>query len=456
MGRDDASETLSASGYPASSTAWYITLLLTLVFIFSFIDRQILNLLVGPIQQDLGLSDTEMSLLQGLGFVATYVILSIPIGRLVDTRSRIGIIAGGIAVWSVATAACGMVKSFGAMFVARAGVGIGEATLTPAAWSLLADYFPPHRRSLPFSIFLMGPYLGVGTAMVLGSLLMNTLGALGPFSLPFVGTLAPWQLTFLVVAAPGIPFTVLMLLVREPRRQGLLPGSSGPSAAAFPDILAWVRRHLPVYTALLLGVPCIVLVLYGLQAWIPTYLVRVHAMTLGEAGTQYGIVALVTGSLGVLSGPGAARLLERAGYSDAQLRVAVIALLLMCPGLAGLAFAPSSGTAIACIGLVSYLVPLPLALVATALQAVTPNQMRGVVVGTYVVTTNVIGLALGPSLVALSTDYLFGKPEAVGKSLALVGSVIAILGVILIGRGLGPFRTLQAELRTQEEKIPGL
>lgn len=447
MGRDDDSGTAAGVGYPPAGIAWYVTLLLTVVFIFSFVDRQILNLLVGPIQQDLGLSDTEVSLLQGLGFVATYVLLSIPIGRLVDTRSRIGIIAGGIAVWSAATAACGLARSFGAMFAARAGVGIGEATLTPAAWSLLADYFPPHKRSLPFSIFLMGPYLGVGIAMVLGSMLMTSLSAREPIPLPLVGVLAPWQLTFLIVAAPGLVLTALVLMVREPPRQGLLP-LAAPSAAAFSDILRWVRLHLRIYTALLLGIPCIVLVLYGLQAWVPTYLLRVHAMSLGEAGTQYGIIALVAGCLGVLSGPVVARLLERLGYRDAQLRIAVIALLLMCPGLAGLAVAPSATMALACIAVVSYLVPLPLALVATALQAVTPNQMRGVIVGTYVVTTNVIGLALGPSLVALGTDYVFGEPEAVGKSLALVGSTVAILGVVLIVRGLAPFRAMQESFRS--------
>lgn len=446
MGRIDETGAASGTGYPPAGEAWYVTLLLTVVFIFSFIDRQILNLLVGPIQQDLGLSDTEVSLLQGLGFVATYVLLSIPIGRLVDSSNRVRIIAGGIAVWSAATAACGLARSFGAMFVARAGVGIGEATLTPAAWSLLADYFPPRRRNLPFSIFLMGPYLGVGIAMVLGSLLMSALTAAAPLSLPLAGVLAPWQVTFLIVAAPGLLLTVLVLLVREPARQGLLPHTA-PSAAALADVLRWLRKHSRIYAALLLGVPCIVLVLYGLQAWVPTYLIRVHGMSLGEAGTHYGAIALAAGCLGVLSGPLVARMLDGRGYRDAQLRVAVIALLLMCPGLAGLAIAPSPAVALTCIGLVSFLVPLPLALVATALQSVTPNQMRGVVVGTYVVTTNVVGLAFGPSLVALATDYLFGRPEAVGRSLALVGSAVAVLGVALIGQGLAPFRAMQDELR---------
>ncbi len=429
--------------YPSARHAWLVTGLLTLVFIFSFIDRQILNLLVGPIQRDLDLNDTEVSLLQGLGFVATYVLLSVPIGRLVDTRGRLRIIAAGVAIWSIATAACGMARSFTGLFAARAGVGIGEATLTPAAWSLMADYFPPQKRSLPFSIFLMGPYIGVGIAMLAGSAIMESMATRGPVELPLAGMLAPWQVTFLIVAAPGVILTALLLLVPEPPRQGLSP-TSKPEAAPLEDIIGWVRNNFRVYCALLIGVPCIVLVLYGLQAWVPTYLLRVHGMSLGEAGTRYGLIALVAGSIGVLSGPFVARLLERLGYTDAHLRLVVVALVLMCPALLGLALAPDSGIALACIAVLSYLVPLPLALVATAVQAVTPNQMRGVVVGAYVVTNNVIGLAFGPSLVAVITDYVFADPDAVGKSLAVAGIGIAIVGIVLVGRGLAPFRVLLA------------
>lgn len=452
--RSPAPATTPATGdgqhrYPSPRRAWLATALLTLIFVFSFIDRQILNLLVGPIQQDLGLNDTQMSLLQGLGFVATYVLLSVPIGRLVDTRGRLAIIAGGVAIWSVATAACGLARSFGALFVARAGVGIGEAALTPAAWSLLADYFPPQRRSLPFSIFLMGPYLGVGAAMLLGSAIMHALDARVPLELPLGGALAAWQLTFLIVAAPGVLLTLLAMLTPEPPRQGLSPTAKA-RAATLAEVVAWVGRHARIYTALLIGAPCIVLVLYGLQAWAPSYLLRVHGMSLAEAGARYGVIALVAGSLGVLCGPFAARALEHRGYRDAQLRIVVLALLLLCPGLAGLALAPGPAAALACIALVSFLVPLPLALVATAVQAVTPNRMRGVVVGTYVVTNNVIGLALGPSLVALVTDYVFADPSAVGQSLAIVGTAGAALGIALVARGLAPFRALLASEQRAE------
>ena len=422
--------------YPSPTSAWAVTLLLTVLYVFSFIDRQVLNLLVGPIQADLRLSDVEVSLLQGFAFVSTYVLLSVPIGRLVDTRSRVAIVSAGVAFWSVATAACGLARSFGGLFVARAGVGIGEATLTPAAWSLLADYFPPERRTLPFSVFLIGPYIGAGIAMIFGGLAMAFFAGLGPVTLPLAGALQPWQLTFVAVGAPGLLLAALTLMVPEPQRKGVLGGQA--AAAPYADIIGWVRRHHRIYTALLLGVPCITLILYGLQAWIPTYLVRVQAMTLLEAGTRYGVIALVCSSLGVLSGPLFGRVLAARGYGDYQLRVAFLSLVLLVPVLLLLPLAASVTQALTVIALASYLVPLPLALVATAIQSVTPNRMRGVLVGTYVVAVNIVGLALGPSLIAFATDYLFGEQQALGRSLALVGSVVGLLGAVLLFRALKP------------------
>lgn len=423
-----------ADSYPSPSLAWYVTILLTVVFILSFVDRQILNLLVEPIQEDLGLTDTQFSLLQGFAFVGANVFVSIPLGRLVDTKRRTFIIAGGIFVWSLATAACGMARSFIGLFVARAGVGIGEATLTPGAWSLLADYFPLNRRTVPFSIFLMGPYLGVGVAMIAGGFLMDTLTGIEP--LP--RGMEPWQLTFIIVAAPGLIFSLLVALVPEPSRKGiLLIGKQ--TETSLSHLVEFIRRNARIYIALLIGSPCIIMLMYGLQAWIPTYLLRVHGMSLSEAGTEYGLIAIFSGSAGVLSGPLVGKIFVRWGYPDFQLRIPGLVLVLVIPNLIMLALSENALTALVFIAIISFLVPLPLSLVATALQAVTPNHMRGVIIGVYVVTGNLLGLGLGPTLVALSTDYIFTDPTAVGMSLALVGSTIAILGFCLFWRGLETF-----------------
>jgi len=184
--------------------AWWGLLLLTATYTFSFIDRQIINLLVDPIRTDLSLSDSQVSFLQGLAFVVPYVLLSIPIGRIVDRANRIRVLVIGILAWTVSCVSCGLARNFWQLGLARVGVGAGEASVTPASWSLLADYFPEERRALPVSLFLMGPYLGGGLSLILGAEVIAWTSGFGAVSLPLVGSLAPWQLTFMLVAAPGL------------------------------------------------------------------------------------------------------------------------------------------------------------------------------------------------------------------------------------------------------------
>jgi MFS family permease len=198
--------------------AWWALILLTATYTFSFVDRQIINLLVDPIRNDLSLSDSQVSFLQGLAFVMPYVLLSIPIGRIVDRANRIRVLIIGILVWTVSCVSCGLARNFWQLGVARVGVGAGEASVTPASWSLLADYFPEEKRALPVSLFLMGPYLGAGLSLILGAEVIAWASGLGTVSLPLIGALAPWQLTFMLVALPGLCMALLLPLLTEPVR----------------------------------------------------------------------------------------------------------------------------------------------------------------------------------------------------------------------------------------------
>ena len=252
--------------------AWWALILLTATYTFSFVDRQIINLLVDPIRADLSLSDSEVSFLQGLAFVMPYVLLSIPIGRIVDRANRIRVLIIGILVWTVSCISCGLARNFWQLGVARVGVGAGEASVTPASWSLLADYFPEEKRALPVSLFLMGPYLGAGLSLILGAEVIAWASGLGTFSLPLIGALAPWQLTFMLVALPGLCMALLLPLLTEPvRSERLTSGNEAMSWRAARDFI-WPRRGL--FGAYLLGAPFVVLVLYALQAWVPSLLIR--------------------------------------------------------------------------------------------------------------------------------------------------------------------------------------
>ena len=415
--------------------AWWALILLTATYTFSFIDRQIINLLVDPIRADLSLSDSQVSFLQGLAFVLPYVILSIPLGRIVDRANRIRVLVIGILAWTISCVTCGLAKNFWQLGVARMGVGAGEASVTPASWSLLADYFPEDKRALPVSIFLMGPYLGAGLSLILGAEVVGWASGLGTIELPMIGALAPWQLTFMLVALPGLLMVFLLPLLQEPPRTQRLTETAVPLSWGDVAHYVWPRRG--VFGAYLLGAPFIVLVLYALQAWVPSLLIRVHGLEIVDAGRYYGTIALVAGSAGVLSGPVAARwLATRMDPARAPLITSIWSTSLLIPVLVGAGLAESLSWALVLITGASYLVTFPLALFATGLQSASPNEMRGLMAGCFVLSTNLIGLALGPTSVALASDYIFESTQAVGSSLALVGATVLPMAVLLLWRGL--------------------
>lgn len=433
------------NSWPNQRYGWYVTSVLLLGYTFSFVDRQVLNLLVEPIRLDLGITDTQISFLQGFAFVITYVAMSIPIGRMVDKFNRIRIMIGGILVWSVTTIACGLSGNYTQLLGARLGVGAGEAAMTPAAWSVLADYFHPDKLARPISVYLMGPYLGAGIAMIAGAEVLDWTRNTTELTLPLLGTVAPWQFTFIAVGLPGFLIAALFLTLREPKRTGRKDVHM--EVPPWSEVWGFMLKHKRIYVALHLGVPFLVVLLYGLQGWVPTVLVRVYEWDLAQAGRIYGFIALLAGSAGVLTGPFVARAFERRGNTAAALRVAIIGAFAATCFLVALPFQADAYLALACIAGASFAVTLPLALTGTAIQHVTPNEMRGVVNGTYVVSTNIIGMALGSFFVAASTDYVFGDPKAVAKSLGLVALFMGPIAIALLMVGTKPYAKRLAEVK---------
>src|SRR5271155_4157090 len=225
MVKRSTSESAAASAgrelaYPTPLWAWYTVIVLLCAYIFSFIDRQILNLLVAPVRRDLAISDTQMSLLIGFSFAIFYSVLGLPFGRLADWVSRPRLIIAGMLTWSLMTGGCGLVSSYVPLFLLRMGVGIGEATLTPAAYSMISDSFPPAKRSVAFSVYTMATYVGGGFAFLLGGLLLRYFGARNMFELPIVGLTRPWQALFLLLGISGIVFILVLLTLRDPSRKG--------------------------------------------------------------------------------------------------------------------------------------------------------------------------------------------------------------------------------------------
>lgn len=216
--------------YPSPRYAWYVVGVLTLMYVFSFIDRQIFSLIVGPLSRDLRITDTEVSVLQGFIFAVFYTFCGIPLGRMADKYSRRGIIACGLVAWSGFTTMCGLAKNFGQMLAWRMGVGVGEAALSPSAYSIITDYFPREKLATAISVYSMGIYIGSGMSYLLGGIVVRFASAKELWTLPVAGAVRPWQLIFLAVGLPGLLATALLFTVREPLRRGIAANAVATSA----------------------------------------------------------------------------------------------------------------------------------------------------------------------------------------------------------------------------------
>lgn len=430
-----------ARGAPAG---WYTVGVLTVAYVFSFIDRSILTLLVGPIRTDLGISDTQVSLLHGLAFAVFYTVLGIPIASLADRRNRRNIIALGVAFWSLATAACGLAKNFWQLFLARVGVGVGEAALSPAAYSMIADSFPPARLGRALGVYTLGAFAGAGLALIIGGAVISYVTTGGSVGIPWLGTmlgeLRPWQLVFVIVGLPGLLVAAWIMTMREPaRRHAHVPGDSG-----FWPLLRYMRVHWRAYAAHLLAFSLSGVIFNAVTAWTPAHLIRNLGMTPASAGFAFGMLILVFGTSGVFAGGWLADRLRERGRSDGTLLVGIISALGILPfGVA----APLSGELAPTLLLYAPLVffgTFAYGAAPAAVQLMTPGHLRAMASAIYLFFLNLVGMGGGPMLTALLTDYLFRDDLAVGRSLAVVAGATAPMVAALLWWGLAPFRRAAA------------
>jgi MFS family permease len=436
---------MNAEGQQRQSLAyaWYVVAVLMVAYVFSFIDRQILNLLVGPIRADLGISDTQMSLLMGFSFALFYTICGIPIGRLADSKSRRSIIAVGIFFWSLMTAACGTAKSYWQFFLYRMGVGVGEATLSPSAYSLIADYFPKESRATAISVYSMGIYIGSGLAFLLGGLVIQFAGQ-DDVTLPLVGATRPWQLIFFILGIAGILFTFAMYTVREPARQGLSGATAG---VPLGTVFAYMKQNRRAVLCHNFGFALMAFTAYGAAAWIPTFFIRHHGWTAAEIGMAYGTVIMTFGTLGIVAGGRLSDWLALRGHEDANMRVGLLAAVCGIPSGIAFPLVPDANLAVAMVAISTVFLSMPFGVAPAAVQEMMPNDMRGQASAVYLFVVNLIGLGVGPTAVALATDYVFKSDAAVGYSLLLVGSVAQAGALLLLWAGLAPYRRTLANLR---------
>jgi MFS family permease len=441
--------------YPNVSYAWYVVAVLFAATLLSQLDRQLPALLVRPLKQEFGISDTAFSLLQGYGFAIFYTLAGLPLGRFVDKGSRRTLIIAGLLFWSIATALFAFAQSYTHLMLARVGVGIGEAVLAPAAYSLIADYIEPARRGRALAAYYVSLAIGSGASLLLGGWLLKAIPHTG-VQIAGLGVFSSWRAAFLFAAAPGIPLALLMgLSLREPPRHELSNAVTSTAAPSIGEFARYLRRHSATFLRVLTYPTLLAIIGYSTLAWAPAQFDRRFAIPPSRSGIVIGILVATAGAIGTLLSGYLSDYFSRRRLRAARLRVALIgAALLPAPAVLW----PLSGTPELAYGLL-FLTVFSLSIAQSAapalIQSVVPNRMRGLAIATYLLLAGLLGIGLGPTLAALLTDYVFKDSSALRYSLAISAAPTALLALWLIGSGLKPYEATTIALQsiaTGEEK----
>jgi MFS family permease len=432
-------------GYPSNRRAWYSVFILTLCATLSYADRQILAFLVGPMKHDLHISDTQVGFLQGFAFAVFFTFSALPCGMLADRFKRRSIIAIGVFLWSLMTCLSSVARSFGSLAFARVGVGVGEATLSPSGFSLLADSFPKERLGSALSFFAMGIQIGSGLALIVGGVVAQAVSQLPAINLPGFDPIAAWRVTFLIVGAPGLLVAFLLFSVREPVRHAVLVDALGaPVAPRLRNTL----RELRARSRSVLG---IALMIAGsaasnvvLLAWGPEFFARVHSWPKGRTGLVLGSITLVCGCAGLVTGGRLTDYWYKNGVVFGALRVGLISVIGVACTLAPATMTHNVVLTISLLVPAVFFLAMPTGCGYAAVQMIFPNQSRGLASACMTFVVALLGLGFGAQLPGFFNDHLFHDGTMIGFSMALTVALSSLLGLVAV---LSAFKPYQRDYR---------
>ena len=415
--------------YPSLRQTWWPMLLLFLAANLYNIDKNIVGVLAEPIRTDFAISDVQMSLLLGLAYALLSGLLGLVLGYLIDRHIRRTILAASIILWSLSTVAGGLAADYPWFFVFRALVGLGEAALAPAAISLIADMFPPHRRGRALGAYLIGATVGSALSSIIPGWI---LGAQLHLAVPGFGLLVPWRTAFVLCGAVGPLVGLLLLTVREPLRRGVSNDSDDQPALRENLRSLWQRRGVmvPLYAGFCLHYVAFV----GITAWTAAFLMRRFQVPLADFSGRFGLMLLLAGGAGYLAGGFLADTKPFRAAGGKRMLLAILPLVALPSTLAEIA--PNIAVALILLASLSFATPIVNVAMNATVQDLVPNRMRGFSYALVAVVSALPAGAGGPLAIAFATEHIVGSPALIGRSFLIVGvpALLTATGCFLLSR----------------------
>lgn len=424
--------------WPSAGRAYYTVFIMALVVMFAEIDRGIISLLAQAIKKDFALSDTQLGLLMGLAFALFYAICGLPLSRFIDRNNRKNILAAALALWSVATAFCGLAQNFVQLFLARVFLGAGESVNGPAIFSIITDSFPKERLPRAIAMMQVGVLGGNAFALIMGAVVIHYLVAMPPQE--FLGlTIRWWQMVFIIVGLPGLLIALIQFLtIKEPARRGV-QNAAETAKIGFFQVLKYAASHGKVYGPML-GSMAITALAMGAISWGPAFYERTYGWNPAKIGMTMGILSLIATPIGLATGVVVVEWLQKRGVVDAPYKVVVFGRLLVLPFSILMPLMPTPELALAAWTMAQIGVGATGSSTNAVLQIVTPNQMRGQMTAILLFLYSVVGNGLSPVLLGLITDYAFRDPNDLRYAILAVNALFMPLSLVVFSLGLKPYR----------------
>ena len=435
------------AGFPALRTAWWSAGAITIVFTIAFVHRIGLGLFVEPIKQALDLSDTQIGLLTGVCFAIPYTLGGLFCGWLADRTNRVRLLTASALVWSAATASLGLMGSFLQMGLARVMTGVGQAAVQPVSGTLLADLFEPNARGRAYGLFVTGTAFGTAGAFLLGALSVKLGESIGAqIGVP------GWRVGLFLLGLMGLFALLALVWVREPARHERALGRP----ATLAELRAFCVRHALVLSTLFVGVTLTFLAPYGQLAFMPALFSRKYGWSADELAFTYGLIAVLAGGGGSLFAGWLCDRWRRRGLRDGPWRLCLFGAVLSLIPAAAAPLAASAWTALALYGVAGLFANWASVGVLAAVAELAPNELRGQINAGCTATVGLVAAGLGPVVVGVLTDRVFGSEAALDRSLAWTFGGCALLATLALAAGWRSYRGAIASRGTQRVGVAAL